>query len=60
MKRISICVASVLFSALLMLFACSCTEEEHGFVVPAPDNGNSNQDNKENTEMSDKIRALIK
>ena len=48
MKRICILAASMLFSAFLMLFTCSCTEEEQGFVVPAPDKeNNKNQEEKE-------------
>lgn len=37
MKRIVISVASVLFCTVLMSLACSCKDDEHGFVVPTPD-----------------------
>ena len=49
MKRIVISVASVLFCTVLMSLACSCKEDEHGFVVPTPD-PDKEQEKEENEE----------
>lgn len=37
MNRIIKFAASVLVMTILVLLACSCTEDDPGFVVPVPD-----------------------
>lgn len=58
MKSIVLSAASVLFCVVLMSPVCSCTEEEHGFVVPLPDT-DSEQENNESTENPDSPVASL-
>lgn len=55
MKRIANHAALILFSAFLMICTCSCTEGEHGFIVPTPDKEapgqNDEQDQGEGSQI---------
>lgn len=54
-------MTSVLFSAGIMLLACSCNGEEHGFIVPTPgpENGQGNNGNEEDDNQGNAAVASL-